>query len=130
MIRVYLAGAYSATNVIDVLRNIGRGQSVAAELFRLGYAPFCPWFDKDFAIRNWNYEQDAEQFRRYSMTWLNVSDVLLLVPNFIGMKDWQQSIGTLAEIERAKELEMPVLYSVEELLKYFPVSENNAKLSP
>jgi hypothetical protein len=42
MIRVYVAGKYSANNVLDVLKNIGHGRRVCAELFALGYSPFVP----------------------------------------------------------------------------------------
>jgi hypothetical protein len=34
MIRVYVAGPYSADNVLDVLKNIGRGQQACARLFQ------------------------------------------------------------------------------------------------
>ena len=34
MIKVYVAGAYSADNVIDVLKNIGKGEFAAGQ--------FCP----------------------------------------------------------------------------------------
>lgn len=84
MIKIYVAGAYSADNVIDVLRNIGRGQEAAAELFRLGFAPFCPWLDKEFVIHNWRDNQDDKMFKEYSMEWLRVCDGVMIVPNHIG----------------------------------------------
>jgi len=103
MKRIYIAGAYSADNVIDVLQNIGKGESYAAEIFALGMAPFCPWHDKDFAIKLWHRELTVEQFYQYSMAWLEVSDALFLVPG------WENSKGTLAEIKRAREaLYLPV----------------------
>lgn len=54
MIKVYVAGPYSADNVIDVLKNIVRGEHMAATLFQLGYAPFCPWLDKVFELNHWS----------------------------------------------------------------------------
>jgi hypothetical protein len=40
MKRVYVAGAYSADNVMDVLKNIGKGEYYAAKIFHIGFAPF------------------------------------------------------------------------------------------
>ena len=50
MIKVYVAGPYSADNVIDVLKNIGRGEKMCSQLFQDGFAPFCPWHDKSYVI--------------------------------------------------------------------------------
>ena len=51
-LKVYIAGKYSDDNIIDCLKNIGRGEKVAAELFELGFAPYAPWHDKSFVIDN------------------------------------------------------------------------------
>lgn len=115
MIRVYIAGSYSANNVIDVLRNIGRGQEIATEVFKRGYAPFCPWFDKEFVIGSWKKRFTVKKFCDYSMAWLEVSDCMLVVPNVPGMKDWQQSSGTLMEIEYAIAHNIPVFYKITDL---------------
>lgn len=115
MKRVYVAGAYSADNVIDVLKNIGRGEQLAAEMFCLGYAPFCPWHDKDYIIKKPNRDVTVDQFYRYSISWLEVSDCVLLVPG------WEDSAGTKAEIHRAIDLGIPVFDTIEELMEAFPV---------
>ena len=53
MKRVYVAGAYSADNVIDVLENIRRGIEKCAELLGEGIAPFCPgWIISFHSSRN------------------------------------------------------------------------------
>ena len=111
MLRIYVAGAYSADNVIDVLKNIGRGQDYAAKLFMLGHAPFCPWHDKEYVIQNWDKDFNVKMFYDYSMKWLEVSDVVFLVPG------WENSKGTQKEIERAVELDIPVVKSIDELEK-------------
>ena len=119
MKRVYLAGAYSDDNVLGVLRNIGRGQQFATQLFALGYAPFCPWLDKEFVIRSWRSEFTVQQFHAYSIAWLDVSDCMLVVPNVPSLKDWQQSAGTLKEIEYARVHNLPVFFSVSELEDHY-----------
>ena len=111
MKKVYVAGPYSGDNVADVLSNIGRGEHMAALLFEMGYAPFCPWHDKDFRIKRPDAEFKLNQYYEFSMSWLRVSDCLLVLPNY------ENSKGTLAEIEEANKIGIPVYYSINELLK-------------
>ena len=116
MKRIYIAGAFSADNVLDVLKNIGRGERKAAELFSLGFAPFCPWHDKDFIIKNPDFDFTIDMFYEYSIAWLEVSDCLLLVPG------WERSKGVAAELKRAGELGMPIFTNVREIQDFY---ENN-----
>lgn len=109
-IRVYVAGPYSGNNVLSILQNIGRGEKVCAELFKMGFAPFCPWHDKSYVIDNTDTDFSVEDFYEYSIEWLKVSEVMLVLPG--------KSKGTEAEIEIAKELEIPVFYSIEKLIEY------------
>jgi len=110
MLRVYVAGAYSADNVITVLDNMRKGMRKGLEVLLKGYSPFVPWFDYhfQFMLRE-DEELTVEDYYRYSMAWLEVSDVVLVLP------DSEKSKGTQAEIKRAEELEIPVVYSIEEL---------------
>ncbi len=118
MLRVYVAGAYSDNNVLGVLKNIGRGQYHASQLFLNGFAPFTPWHDKTFVIDNWNEDFTVKMFYDYSMEWLRVSDAVFVIPNHKGLKDWENSKGTLAEIEEAENLGIPVLYTYNDLFKW------------
>jgi len=119
MIKVYVAGAYSEDNVLGVLKNIGRGQSYAAALFQLGFAPFCPWHDKDFVIEHWNEHFEVKMFYDYSIEWLKVSDCLLVVPNHFGLKDWEHSHGTQMEMNEAHDRGIPIFYSLSDLLTFY-----------
>jgi len=112
MKRVYVAGAYSADNVIDVLKNIGRGEHWAAVIFMHGFAPFCPWHDKQFVTDNYNHDFTVDQFYEYSIAWLKVSEALFLVPG------WGKSKGTLKEIEISKEMGIPIFDSFESLITW------------
>ena len=109
MKKVYVAGPYSADNVLDVLKNIGRGQKACVELFKRGYAPFCPWHDKTYVIDDPDFDFTVQQFYDYSMAWLEASDAVLV------LEGYERSKGTLKEIERAKELGIQVFYSIETL---------------
>lgn len=81
-----------------------------------GYAPFVPWFDfhHTFMLRE-GEEITTEMYQDFSMEWLRVTDVVLIMPG------WEQSSGTIAEIKEAQRYGIPVLYSFEELLEKFPV---------
>lgn len=109
MLRVYVAGAYSADNVLDVLKNIGKGEEACSDLFLLGCAPFCPWHDKDFVLRRPNANFTIPMFYEYSMAWLEVSDAIFVLPNS------ENSKGTQGEIKRALELKIPVFFTIEEV---------------
>lgn len=111
-IKVYVAGAYSADNVLGVLQNIGRGEKMCAELFRMGFAPFCPWHDKSYVIDNPEVKFSIEDFYEFSIAWLEVSEIMLVLP---GHSD---SGGTIKEIARAHRLGIPVCYSIDELVGY------------
>ena len=119
MKKIYVAGAYSDDNVLGVLKNIGRGEEYAALLFQHGFAPFTPWHDKDFVVKNWRKDFTVKMFYDYSMEWLKCSDAVFIVPNCNELRNWQDSKGTLAEIAEAEKLHIPVFYEMHDLLKYF-----------
>ena len=113
MKRVYLAGAYSAGDVISVLKNIGRGEHYAAKLFMAGFAPFCPWHDKSYVMSNWDKDFSIPLFYNYSLAWLEVSDYLVVLSGY------EESKGTLKEIKVAKKLGIPIYYNVDKFIKEF-----------
>jgi hypothetical protein len=102
MKKIYVAGAYSADNVISVLNNIAAGQKKSAEILKGGDAPFCPWLDFMFQLHDQTLTVD--DYYAYSMAWLEVSDEVYV------LKGWENSKGTIAEIKRAEELGIPVTY--------------------
>lgn len=103
--RIYVAGPYSADNVITVLDNMRRGIRVCTELLLKGYAPFCPWLDYQFNLMLRDAESlSVSDFYECSTAWLSTADEMLVLPG------WQNSTGTLAEIKLAKEKGIPVDY--------------------
>ena len=54
-------------------------------------------------------------FYEYSLTWLEVSDIIFLVPG------WEDSKGTLKEIEIAKKLGIKIATNLEELYGLYGV---------
>ena len=115
MKRVYVAGAYSAGNVIAVLDNMRRGMRASVEVFLAGYAPFCPWLDYQFTLMLRGDEKlTVQNYYEYSLAWLEASSVVLILPNS------EHSVGTQNEIKRANDLNIPVFYSLEDLKNAVP----------
>jgi len=111
-IKVYVAGDYSADNIIEGLQNIGKGRKVCAKLFYLGFAPFCPWHDASYAMDNPDTPLEKEAFYNASMVWLEVSDCVYVISGK------GKGGGVDAEIKRAKEIGLPVFYNYEALERW------------
>ena len=110
--RIYIAGAYSADNVISILDNIRIGMRAATEVLLLGHSPFCPWLDFHFQLMLRNNETlTVKQYYKYSMDWLEVSDIVYVCHYSPDSK------GTQAEIDKAVELGIPVVGGSLEILK-------------
>jgi len=110
MKRVYVAGKYDDDNIISVLDNMRLGIRTCTELLLKGYAPFCPFLDYQFSLALREGERiKKETYYQYSLMWLEVSDCVLALPNFI------HSGGALREIDKAIKLNIQVYYSIGEL---------------
>lgn len=99
--KIYLAGKYSSDNVLGVLHNIREGVKTAAKLVKDGHSVFCPFLDHQLAF----YEDlSVEDFQRNSIAFLEDCEIIYILPNS------ENSKGTQKEIERAKELGIPIHY--------------------
>lgn len=113
---VYVAGAMNGSNILDVLGNISRGIKVGAELLELGYAPFVPHLDIAFKLQGGdNFNVDMQTYYDYTMEFLTRCDFVIVCPKS------ENSKGTKLEIEKAKELGIPVYYSVSDFHKWMTV---------
>lgn len=111
--KVYVAGAYSASDGLTFLDNIRKGMRKSTEVFLSGFSPFCPWLDFQFQLMLKDGEGlTVDDYQSYSIDWLMASDALLLV------EGWENSKGTKNEIEIAKENDIPIFESIEELTKW------------
>jgi len=111
MKRVYVAGPYSANNIIDCLENMRKGMRAGVEVFLAGYAPWVPWHDFHHQLMFRNGESlSVDDYYEMSMAWLVVSDAMLVLPG------WQESQGTMAEIAKAVELCIPIFFSLSKLI--------------
>jgi len=111
--RIYIAGALSSKEdtsrdpskvVIDYLSNVSKMCKAASEVRKLGHHPFVPALDLLLGAVNGDW--DEEDYRGVGMAFLEVCDAVLVI---------SQSSGVAKEIERAKELGIPVYYRMEDL---------------
>ena len=108
--RVYVAGAYGAPNPIQLWSNQRIGIRAAVEVLLEGFIPFCPFIDSSFFLMLREGEEITQDcIYEYSLSWLSVSDCVLVIPG------WENSKGTIAEIAKAKEIGIPVFYSMDTL---------------
>jgi len=113
---VYVAGAYNAPAAVEMFNNMRKGMRTSMKLMGLTEIelnPFCPWLDFHYALVGDGEENQLtlDRFYRYSIAWLRRSDYMLLVPG------WENSRGTQMEIEVAKEENIPIFESLDELLE-------------
>ncbi len=114
--RVYVAKDYFADTAIETLKNAEKTEKVCTELFRRGYAPFWPWGNEKYRVhcchyingkRRFNYQQ----FHAYAIAWLEVSDVLLILPHFIATT----GVEAEEEIIIATKKGIPIFHSINDL---------------
>lgn len=110
MKRIYVAGAISSSDPIQFLENLRRGMRVSTEVLLAGYAVFSPFIDYSFFFQLRDGERiPIDIIQSQSMSWLEVSDAMLLVSG------WENSRGTQKELARAREIGIPVYESIESL---------------
>lgn len=117
--RVYIAGLltprgiWSKNLAIDALINQRKMIRAGLDVFFAGFVPFVPAFDHNFWLVMDEGEVITEaMIKRYSKDWLEVCDAVVLTPK------WSQSPGTIAEIELAGRLGIPVFEDLDDLKKY------------
>jgi len=109
VIKVYVAGAYTAPTVVQVLANMRRGIDAAVQIAKLGMAPYCPWLDFQYGLVS---AMPVEVYKEISMEWLRASDAVFVVPG------WENSKGTMAEIQEATDRYIPVFFSLRSLVNW------------
>ncbi|KZL88693.1 DUF4406 domain-containing protein [Clostridium magnum] len=93
----YVGGPYRAKTKLGIIRNIIVARKVAKKLWKLGYGVICP--HSNSALFN---NLPEESFINGDIEMLKRCDVLVLVPG------WENSAGTLGEIETAIQNHIPI----------------------
>lgn len=93
---------------IEYLFNVRDLVSAAIALIHKGYAPYCPGLDCQYFLHLRSGETISEEsIKALSLAFLEVSDIIVLLPG------WEASQGCQAEYQRAAELGMPAYYGFE-----------------
>lgn len=103
-LKVYVAGPYSKP---DPCTNTNYALKIAQDLACKDFIPFVPHLYHFWKIVIPNSE---EFFLELDMRWLESCDALLRIPG--------ESFGADREIERARQLEIPVLFSVSSVIDW------------
>jgi nucleoside 2-deoxyribosyltransferase len=114
--RIYLAGAYSGTE-LGVADNIGIGLREAAALTMAGFAVYCPWLDFFIAIQAGGTIL-VEDFQESSMSFLVQCDAVLVVENPRN----ENSKGLKREIGVAFHKCIPIFHGRVELIEWAKVN--------
>ncbi len=112
MKRVYVAGPISANDPITLFNNEKCGIDTAAWLILQGFAVFCPHLDFQYLLGVYGKDITKEQLQANSMAWVDCCDCMLVLPG------WWDSPGTIREMDRAKELRIPIYFDIYKLVEH------------
>ncbi len=120
---IYIAGAitpYPDRNPVeDYWDNIRRGIHESLMVVEAGFYPFCPFLDFLFYLMPPNSIKVSEKLlKKLDFPWLERCDALLVLSKY------RKSQGTKDEIARARELKIPVFYSLDDLIAYTEDTKN------
>ena len=105
MIKVYIASPYSG----DVNKNVRRQMKTFDTLADEGYAPFIPQL---YHFQDLMYPRIYHDWMKLCLEWVTSCDVVLRLKG--------DSEGADMEGSLAKRSDIPVVYSIEELVGRFP----------
>jgi hypothetical protein len=113
MITVYVAGAYSADNVLDVFGNMRRGMRACMELIYDNFSPFCPFLDYQYSLLcGEDNPITLEMYYQYSLAQLRRQETMLVLPGS------ERSVGVANEVTEAARLHIPTFFNRESLRRY------------
>lgn len=107
----YISGPYRSKTIHGVLENIRKAEKVAIRFWKLGYAVICPHMNT--ALMD-GICDDA--------TWLtgDLEIISRLDPMrgdvLVAMKDYEGSVGSVIEIEKAIERGIEIIYEEERVI--------------
>ena len=104
MLKVYIASPYTKG---DVAVNVKRQIDVAAELIKIGMAPYVPVLSHFIHMA---HPQPYQTWTELDNEWVEASDWVLRLPG--------ESAGADAEVRLAEHLGIPVAHDIRELPGY------------
>jgi hypothetical protein len=108
---VYVAGKYTADTPEGIDTNIKLSENYSITIWNLGLTAFTPHLNSARFERK-GCNTDWQGFMDGYLEVLNRCDILFLLPN------WKESKGACIEEKFAKDKNIPIVYSLEELITY------------
>jgi nucleoside 2-deoxyribosyltransferase len=102
---LYVAGPVRNASIWERHQNILRGEQVAVELWKMGFAVHCPHKNTEFV----DGTVSDDQIIAADLEIISRCDGIVIIPN------WVASIGTMKERKFAYEQRIPVFYWEREL---------------
>lgn len=109
--RVYICGPISKG---DLLHNVNQATAAFIALAQAGFSPFCPmWsvYSKPAVGSTYSDEMTYADWIGVDLPWVEVSDAVLRLPG--------ESTDADPEVALAAAYDIPTLYSVEDIIKWF-----------
>ena len=107
MKRAYVIGPYRADTISDVSQNIEAARSAAEELWRAGFAVFCPHLNSAFM----DGVAPDQVFLEGDLAWLRFADFAVAIDGFA------HSNGSIGEIDFCSKNNIPVFFSVKKAIE-------------
>ena len=103
---IFVAGPYRAKTAWGIEQNVRRAEEIGLEVSRRGHMPVIPHANTRF----FQGEGSDEFWLLGTQLLLARCDAIIMIPG------WQDSSGSIAEMELATSLGMHVYYDVSEIL--------------
>jgi hypothetical protein len=110
---VYIAGPYTEG---DQVLNLRRVLQLGEDLVEAGFTPFLPHLSHFWHLV---HPHKKEFWMRWDIEWLKRCEVLFRLPG--------RSEGAQIEMEIAEKLEIPIVYSIEQLIFLREGRDRNSK---
>ena len=101
---IYLAGPIRPKGEQTLEGNLKVAKDIAMELWKMGHVVICPHANTDLEEGIWDNESNGVDWIAGDLKIIARCDAVVVCP------DWQESKGTLAEIDFADEHGIPVYY--------------------
>lgn len=108
VIRIYVAGPYTATEVAEVESNVQKAIDAGEALAQCGYAALVPHLNRYWDLR---HPHSYSHWMDWCLSWLAVADAVLRIPG--------NSPGAEREVDYAEKHNIPVFSSIESLRSYY-----------
>lgn len=108
MMKIYIAGPYTAENSAEIENNVYRAIDLGIKIYKMGHIPYIPHLTHWIDIRSKETNQNLQwgDYMIMDDVWLESCDGLL----YLG-----SSKGADIELERAKKLGKKIFYSIDQL---------------